>query len=118
MHIDVIPNNRVLFPNLTERPYMTFHESVINSVTPFMLLSKIKTVQNTKQRQWEVASFLFVSQLFLLLGLDQITDTKRNFALRDATLPICAQPAPVLLSSSCVLHFMSHPKGPPILSLP
>lgn len=50
MHIDVIPNNRVLFPNLTERPYMTFHESVINSVTPFMLLSEIKTVQNTKQR--------------------------------------------------------------------
>lgn len=55
---------------------------------------------------------------FLLLGLDQSTDTKRNFALRDATLPIHAQPAPVLLSSSHVLLFLSHPKGPPFLSLP
>jgi len=32
------PNNQVLFPNLTVRPYMTFHESVVSSMPPFMLL--------------------------------------------------------------------------------
>lgn len=68
MDTDAIPNNRVLFPNLTECPYTTFHESVINSVTPFMLLCEIKAVQNTNQRHCEVASFscLFHSSFFIV----------------------------------------------------
>lgn len=58
----------------------------------------MKAVRNTTQRYWEVELYFFQS-LFFVVKLRPVTQINGNFALGGATLPICTQPLPPLLSS-------------------